>query len=86
MKNTHGESLSVFYPTDHESNRVYVFEIDGDIFDKPVHRDFSPKNNKGGLQLFEENTIGRFFDRPKPQLDLYTFMRLVTPSNNDVLF
>ena len=86
VKNTCEESLSVFYLTDHESNRVYVFEIDGDIFNEPIHSDYSPKNNKGGIQLFEENTIGQFFDRPKKQLDLYTFTGLVTPSNNIVLF
>ena len=38
-----------------------------------VYHDFSPNNHKGGLQLHEENTIGSFFDRPKPQLDIYTF-------------
>ena len=35
--NTRRESLSFFYPTDHESNRAYVFEIDGDIISKFVH-------------------------------------------------
>ena len=86
MTNIRGESLLVFYPADHESNQVYIYEIDGDVFDEPVHSDYSLKNNKGGLQLFEENMIGRFFDRLKKQLDLYTFTRLVTPSNNVILF
>ena len=84
VKNTRGESLSIFHPTDHESDRAYVFEIDGDYIGQPVHRDFSPKNNKGGLQLFEENTIGTFFARS--QIDLYSLTQLLIPTNNVVLF
>ena len=61
MKNTRGESLSLFLPADHELDRAYVFEIDGDYIGQSVHRDFSPKNQTGGLQLFEENTLGTFF-------------------------
>ena len=60
VKNTRGESLSLFFPADHESDRAYVFEIDGDYIGQPVHRDFSLKNQTGGLQLFEENTLGTF--------------------------
>ena len=82
--NTCGESLSFFYPTDHESNRVYIFEIDSDVIGEPIHRDFPPKDHKGGLQLFEENTIGNFFERA--QIDLYTLTRLLIPSNNVILF
>ena len=70
MTNTHGESLSFFYPTDHKLNRAYVFEIDGDVFNEPVHSDYSLTNQTGGLQLFEENTIGTFFARS--QIDLYS--------------
>ena len=49
VTNTRGESLSFFFPVDHESDRAYVFEIDGDYIGQPVHRDFSPKNQTGGL-------------------------------------
>ena len=84
VKNTCGESLSLFFPADHESDRAYIFEIDGDYIGQSVHRDFSPKNNTGGLQLFEENTLGTFFART--QIDLYSLTRLLTPTNNVVLF
>ena len=84
MKNTHGESLSLFFPADHESDRAYVFEIDGDYISQSVHRDFSPKNNTGGLQLFEENTLGTFFART--QIDLYALTRLLISTHNVVLF
>ena len=87
VTNTRGESLSLFFPADHESDRAYVFEIDGDYIGQPVHRDFSPKNQTGGLQLFEEITIGSFFVITQlPQLDLYTLTRLLIPHNNVVLF
>ena len=87
VKNTCGESLSLFFPADHELNRAYVFEIDGDYIGQPVHRDFSPKNQTGGLQLFEENTIGTFFALTQlPQPDLYSLTRLLIPTNNVVLF
>ena len=84
VNNTRGESLSLFYPTDHKSNQAYIFEIDGDIIGDPVHSDYSPKNQKGGIQLFEENTIGTFFARS--QIDLYALTRLLIPTNNVVLF
>ena len=85
--NTRGESLSFFYPTDHESNIAYVFEIDGDVIGDPVHSDYSPKNQKGGIQLFEDTTIGKFFALTQlPQPDIYSLTRLLTPTNNVVLF
>ena len=84
VKNTRRESLSIFHPTDHKSDRAYVFEIDGDYIGQPVHQDFSPKNNTGRLQLFEENTIGTFFARS--QIDLYSLTRLLIPHHNVVLF
>ena len=87
VKNTRGESLSFFYPADHESDRAYVFEIDGDYISQPVHRDFSPKNQTEGLQLFEDTLIGQFFALTQlPQLDLYTLTQLLLPTNNVVLF
>ena len=87
VTNTRGESLSFFYPTDHESNQAYVFEIDGDVIGDPVHSDYSPKNTKGGIQLFEDTTIGKFFALTKlPQPDLYTLTRLLIPHHNVVLF
>ena len=87
VKNIRGESLSIFHPTDHKSDRTYVFEIDGDYIGQPVHRDFSPKNQTGGLQLFEEITIGTFFALTQlPQLDIYSLTRLLIPTNNVVLF
>ena len=82
--NTRGESLSLFFSVDHESDRAYVFEIDSDYIGQSVHRDFSSKNQTGGLQLFEENTIGTFFART--QIDLYSLTRLLIPTNNVVLF
>ena len=82
MKNTHGESLLVFYPTNNESNHAYIFKIKGDV----IHHDFSPKNYKGGLQLSMKDTIGSFLDQLKEQLDIYTFTRLVTSSSNVILF
>ena len=84
MKNTREESLSIFYPADHESDRAYVFEINGDYIGQPVYRDFSLKNQTGRLQLFEENTIGTFFARS--QIDLYSLTRLLIPTNNVILF
>ena len=87
VTNTRGESLSFFYPTDHESNLAYVFEIDGDVIGDPVHSDYSPKNNKGGIQLFEDTTIGKFFALTQlPQPDIYTLTRLITIHHNVVLF
>ena len=87
VKNTRGESLSLFYPADHESNRAYVFEIAGDYIGQPVHRDFSLKNQTGGLQLFDNITIGSFFAITQlPQLDLYSLTRLLIPHHNVVLF
>ena len=87
VKNTRGESLSFFYPTDHESNLAYVFEIDGDVIGDPVHSDYSPKNQKGGIQLFEDTTIGKFFELTQlPQPDIYTLTRLLIPHHNVVLF
>ena len=68
VKNTRGESLSVFYLTNHKSDQLYIIEIKG-----VVHHNFSPKNHKGGLQLIDDNTIGSFFDRLKKQLDIYTY-------------
>ena len=84
VTNTRGESLSFFYPTDHESNQAYVFEINGDVIGDPVHSDYSPKNHKGGIQLSEDNTIGTFFARS--QIDLYSLTRLLIPTHNVVLF
>ena len=87
VTNTRRESLSFFYPTDHESNQAYVFEIDGDVIGDPVHSDYSPKNTKGGIQLFEDTTIGKFFELTQlPQLDIYTLTRLLIPHHNVVLF
>ena len=87
VKNTCGESLSFFYPTDHESNLAHVFEIDGDVIGDPVHSDYFPKNTKGGIQLFEDTTIGQFFALTQlPQPDLYTLTRLLIPHHNVVLF
>ena len=87
VKNTRGESLSLFFPANHESDRAYVFEIDGDYISQPVHRDFSPKNNTGGLQLFDDTSIGQFFALTQlPQIDLYTLTRLLIPHHNVVLF
>ena len=87
VTNTRGESLSFFYSTDHESNQAYIFEIDGDVIGDPVHSDYSPKNQKRGIQLFEEITIGTFFEITQlPQLDLYTLTRLSIPTQYVVLF
>ena len=87
VTNTRGESLSFFYPTDHESNQAYVFEIDGDVIGDPVHSDYSPKNTKGGIQLFEDTTIGKFFALTQlPQPTIYALTRLLIPHHNVVLF
>ena len=87
MTNTRGESLSFFYPADHESDRAYVFEIDGDYISQPVHRDFSPNNHTGGIQLFDDTSIGQFFALTQlPQPDIYTLTRLLIPHHNVVLF
>ena len=79
--NTRGESLSVFYSTDHESPDPYIISIE-----EIAHCDFSPNNHKRGLQLSTKDAIGSFLDRLKTSIDIYTLTRLLTPSENVVLF